>query len=474
MQDLSASLNLHRSLGELLSAARRRVVGQALLREVILGAAVALAVAAVVLLVGTSRLAAYWIPLIAFATLAIRLILAARKRPSPYSIAQRIDERLHLFDTISTAAYFSDAPDPRRRVDPALRDLQRTRAEEAARTVDLRRALPLTRPFALYPAAILALVVAGVFLLRFAATGSFDPRASLVEGPLKALLSAAAKQARPEKQLGPGEEPGTSNDSTKELDKNRDYAGEPEGPKESAPETADQPEAQQSQQQKGEGKQGDQAADAQPQQDPSNLEKSPEQGREQDGKQQESLLDKLKDAVSDMMSKMKPSSNKQQQKNQKGKNGERQAGEGQQKSSDMDDKNPGDNADSENHNRGSDVDNSGLSAEGEKDDNEHSGIGSQEGDKSARQAEALKAMGKITELFGKRAENVTGAVMIEVGSTRQQLKTPLAQRDASHAEAGSEIHRDEVPLEYEQFVQRYFDQIRRTQSTTPPAPKADN
>ena len=62
--------------------------------------------------------------------------------------------------------------------------------------------------------------------------------------------------------------------------------------------------------------------------------------------------------------------------------------------------------------------------------------------------------------------------MIEVGSTRQQLKTPLAQRDASHAEAGSEIHRDEVPLEYEQFVQRYFDQIRRTPSST--APKAGN
>lgn len=445
-----------------------------MLHELILAAAVALGAAAVVLLAGTARLGAYWTPVAALTTLAVRLILQARKRPTPYAIAQRIDERLHLFDTISTATYFSDTPDPRRRVDPALRDLQRARAEEAARTVDLKRALPLTRPFALYPAAILALVVAGVFLLRFAATGSFDPRASLVEGPLKALLTAAAKQARPEKQLGPGEEPGTSNDASKELDKNRDYAGEPEGQKESAPDAAEQPEAQQGQQQKGEGQKGDQAADAQPQQD-SNLEKSPEQGREQDGKQQqESLLDKLKDAVSDMMSKMKPS-NKQQQKNQKGKNGERQPGEGQEKSSDMDDKNPGDNADSENHNRGNDIDNSGLSAEGEKDDNEHSGIGSQEGDKSARQAEALKAMGKITELFGKRAENVTGAVMIEVGSTRQQLKTPLAQRDASHAEAGSEIHRDEVPLEYEQFVQRYFDQIRRTPpAATAPAPKADN
>jgi hypothetical protein len=107
-----------------------------------------------------------------------------------------------------------------------------------------------------------------------------------------------------------------------------------------------------------------------------------------------------------------------------------------------------------------------VSAEGQKDDNEHSGVGSEEGDKSTRQAEALKAMGKISELFGKRAENVQGAVMIEVGSTRQQLKTPLSQRNATHVEAGSEIHRDDVPLEYQPFVQQYFDQVRRT---APPA-----
>ena len=452
-----------------------------LLRELILALAVALAAAAVVLLAGTARLSAYWIPAAALAALAVRLTMEARTRPSSYAIAQRIDQRLHLFDTISTAAYFSGTPDPRRRFDPRLRDLQRARAEETARTVDLKRALPLARPFALYPAAILALVVAGIVLLRFASTGSFDTRASLVEGPLQALLSAAGKQARAEKQLGPGQEPGTSDDASKDLDKNRDYAGEPESQTDSAPDTPEQQEAQQDQQQKGDGQKGDQQADAQAPQDASNLEKSPDQGRQQEGQPKESLLDKLKDAVSDMMNKIKPSGN-QQQKNQKGKNGERQPGEGQDKSSDMDDKNPGDNADSENHNRGNEMDNSGLSADGEKDDNEHSGIGSQEGDKSARQAEALKAMGKITELFGKRAENVTGAVMIEVGSTRQQLKTPLAQREASHTEAGSEIHRDEVPLEYEQFVQRYFDQIRQTppaaaggpSSKTEPAPKTGN
>lgn len=436
------------------------MLGHVVVRELVLAAAVALGVAAIVLLAGTANIGAYWIPLAAFATLAVRLVLEIRKRPSEYAIAQRIDKRMKLSDTLSTAAYFSD-PEPGSHVDPALRDLQRVRAEEVARSVDVKRALPMTRPFALYPAAILALVAAAIFLLRFTATGSFDTRASLVEGPLKALLQPAEKQARAEKKPGEGHEPGSGDETSKQFDKNRDYAGEPEARKEEAPETPETPEAQKGEPQKGEGKGEPSSAESPAQQNPPNLQDASQQGQEQDSQQQESLLDKLKDAVSDMMNKVKPSG-KQQKGSQKGKKGEHQPGDSQEKSSDTDDKNPGDNADSENHNRGSEMDSSGASAEGEKDDNEHSGIGSQEGDKSARQAEAMKAMGKITELFGKRAENITGAVMIEVGSTRQQLKTPLAQRDASHVEAGSEIHRDEVPLEYEEFVQRYFDQIRRT------------
>jgi hypothetical protein len=35
-------------------------------------------------------------------------------------------------------------------------------------------------------------------------------------------------------------------------------------------------------------------------------------------------------------------------------------------------------------------------------------------------------------------------------------------------EAGSEIHRDEVPLMYQQFVEQYFEEIRKS----PDAPKA--
>jgi hypothetical protein len=52
-------------------------------------------------------------------------------------------------------------------------------------------------------------------------------------------------------------------------------------------------------------------------------------------------------------------------------------------------------------------------------------------------------------------------VMVEVGSSKQQLKTPLASSNAKHAEAGSELHRDEIPLLYQPFVQQYFEEINK-------------
>jgi len=46
------------------------------------------------------------------------------------------------------------------------------------------------------------------------------------------------------------------------------------------------------------------------------------------------------------------------------------------------------------------------------------------------------------------------------------LKTQYSQRNATHVEAGSDINRDEIPLAYQQYVQQYFEEIRKL-----PAPK---
>src|SRR5207302_10573061 len=68
-----------------------------------------------------------------------------------------------------------------------------------------------------------------------------------------------------------------------------------------------------------------------------------------------------------------------------------------------------------------------------------SGIGSQDGDKNIKTAEQLAAMGKITEILGKRSANLTGEATVEVQSTSQQLRTPYANKAGQHTQAGTEI-----------------------------------
>ena len=56
-----------------------------------------------------------------------------------------------------------------------------------------------------------------------------------------------------------------------------------------------------------------------------------------------------------------------------------------------------------------------------------SGVGSQDGDKQLKQAEQLAAMGKISEIIGKRSQTITGETTVEVQSTSQQLRTQYTQ-----------------------------------------------
>ena len=90
-----------------------------------------------------------------------------------------------------------------------------------------------------------------------------------------------------------------------------------------------------------------------------------------------------------------------------------------------------------------------------------SGIGSQDGSKDIRQAEQLAAMGKITELFGKRSANITGEATVEVQNTVQTLKTPYAQRGVQHTQGGAEISRDEIPVALQTYVEQYFEEVRK-------------
>jgi hypothetical protein len=169
-----------------------------------------------------------------------------------------------------------------------------------------------------------------------------------------------------------------------------------------------------------------------------------------------------------MMNKMKSSQkdgqaqDAQNQKSQQDKSGQQaKQGEQQKQNSNADAQSDQQQTNNGDPKQSADAKNGEKSSDKNASDDSKSGVGSADGDKNAKEAEQLAAMGKISEILGKRSQNVTGEVMVEVGQSKQQLKTPWAQKQAQHAEAGSEIHRDEVPLMYQQFVQQYFEEIRK-------------
>ena len=91
-----------------------------------------------------------------------------------------------------------------------------------------------------------------------------------------------------------------------------------------------------------------------------------------------------------------------------------------------------------------------------------SGIGSQDGDKSIKQAEQLAAMGKISEIIGKRSAN--GHRRIDRGGAAHQpdsCRRPTCSAARSTRRAAREINRDEVPVALQPYVEQYFEQVRK-------------
>jgi hypothetical protein len=169
-----------------------------------------------------------------------------------------------------------------------------------------------------------------------------------------------------------------------------------------------------------------------------------------------------------MLNKMKPNSAQQQSQNGKGQQNDKgeKANKGEQTGKQQDSQNGGAEPNPDSNQTGDQnqaEDAKSNSQPGKPSSQESaSGAGSKDGDKKAKDAKALEAMGQISEILGKRSAAVTGEVMVEVESTKQSLKTPWADKQASHSESGGEIHRDEVPLIFQPFVERYFEEIRKT------------
>ncbi len=476
----------------LVRQARRRFFCNELLSQGANAVSAAMAAFILLLLLGTQILDWWILWLVPLAAVAVGLYYARRNVPSPYAIAQMIDHRMGLPDTLSTAIYFRTSKQP---VSDEIRECQFEAAQRASETVDVAQAVPYKLPRTAYLMAVLVVVASSLFALRYGLSRSLDlhpplarilqqsfgyqdrtqqasqkrhpmpPGMQLHEPDDESALSAE-QAATPEAQQSdpPSEEPPQSQGRTSDQKSVADPSKQ-----------GDQAE-QASGDQSGSQKAADDASNASRQADPSGNQK----GSKQDASNQESnsenssLLSKVKDAMQNLLSRMKPQANqsgsqqasteqnsKQGQGQQSGskqesaKNGQQQSA-GQQAGEQEGQEGDEANTSQDSQGKGTGKNNSQQSSK-----QPGSGVGSQNGDKNIRQAQQLAAMGKISEILGKRAANISGESTVEVQNTNQVLHTQYTQRGAQHTEGGTEIHRDEVPVALEGYVEQYFEQVRR-------------
>ena len=374
-------MELRRALSDLLVRARRRSFKQLLLHQLTRAVAIVFGGGVVILLAGTEYLSAVWLVLLVAVALGAALYIALRKRPSAYGVAQRIDAKLRLADTLSTATHFLEAPGT---ADAAIRETQRLQAEHMAESVDLKQALPLARPRALYPAVGLALALAAVLLLRYAVMGSFDPRTSLVASAYDNVFRPAKQQAKAAGSRERGEEPGDGGEESKEAARNSDFAGDPSANFDpAAPEN-------QRDQDKQEAENKDKGSDSNKKEDSAaGKDSAPDEQKQGGDKQQAggnqntnaktdpdtSLLNKVREALNDVLNKMK-SSPKDADKNQ---NSDPTQSE-QQPTEEGQSQEKGDSKQTQNGKQSSDAQDKSNNGLGKQSKEEQSGIGSQEGD----------------------------------------------------------------------------------------------
>jgi hypothetical protein len=187
------------------------------------------------------------------------------------------------------------------------------------------------------------------------------------------------------------------------------------------------------------------------------------------------LLDKMKDALSGLMTKMRPNQNsaaspqdQKQAPDTEARGNQNATGKNQQAKQEQGSRQAGQDQSSEAQAQGLTTEkaeagqgrNSGESPHNGSESN--SGIGRQDGDKRLKEAEQLRAMGKLAEIIGKRSASLTGDMVVETSSSKQQLKTAYSQRIGRHADLGGEIDRDEIPIADQQYIREYMELVRKT------------
>jgi hypothetical protein len=485
------------TLATLIRRARRRLLGNELLSQGANASSAALAAFILLLLLGTEILRWQWALLIPLAAAAVGLYRVRQRMPSSYSVAQIVDHRMALADSISTALFFSEvAPDAD--VSPEIRRSQFEIAGQIAESVDVRKAIPYTMPRSLYLLGALLLVASSLFALRYGLSRRLDlqqPLASMLQQSLGngEKTEQARNQRRDPKRIPETPDDGAASVPDQEQNgqdqqdmapETTDTSGEMDSPKSPAAPSQGKKQADEGDQMaagddpdspgdKNSGADGDENNSGKPNDGKSDQAKN-QQDSKQDGSnpgENSSILSKVKDAMQNLLSRMKPQqsnpgqqqSMEQNSKQAKGQQngGKQQSKDGQQQNGQQGDAQEGQSGDDAKNAENAQGKGTGKSESQQASKQPGSGIGSQDGDKNIKSAEQLAAMGKLSEILGKRSANISGEATIEVQTTSQQLHTPYAQRGIQHTQGGAEINRDEVPVALQTYVEQYFEQVRK-------------
>ncbi len=493
-------------ISELIQKARQRFLIHESLAQLALAASVAAGGIALLLIIGTTYVQWWTVALVSLGALGFGVWRVSKRIPGEYALAVQIDQTAGLHDAISTAVYYT-THDPK---SPEFQAGQLSQAEAAAATVDLEVVMPFLMPRAIYALAACGLLATGLFIARYRISGNLDLRAPitqmLFEDQQNPELAKGAKKTPNGKKALPqngmqsllaklgvnlNEEDQKTQDA---IDKAIEEAlkapgapGEGQGKGQAQSNSKDGKEKGAGEQAaKGDPMDGGKQDEAGKESDENGKQGSKEAGAGEDGKgknasqnENGSLLSKLKEAAQNLMSKAKQDANKggdnskqesgqQQAKAEKASGEKGKSGKGQQGAQQSSQQEADPNGDSQ----------EGQPSQGKagaEDQNQKassqpgSGVGHQDGAKDIKAAEQLKAMGKLSEIIGKRAQNVSGETSVEVQSGSQQLKTGYTQTNASHAQTDGDVSRDEVPAPMQRYIQQYFEQVRK--GTEVPAAK---
>lgn len=483
---------------ELIRRGQRRFFLNEAMAQMAFAAAVSAGGLALLLVLGT-RFFEWWtviLPAAAGIGIGIRQIL--KRAPGTYETAVRLDENAGLHDSLSTAFHFAEAGSS-----SEFRTLQLVQAESVAGGVNLESAVPFTFPRAVYVMGALFLLATGLVAVRFRMGQGLDLQRPITEVLFEDQAAKATKKqmalARPGSWTEQAEQMlqklglkpsdnGPVADDPAALDKAIEQAlKKPNGADGKANKGGDS---------KADGKNGapEDSEGSDPIDGASDKNGDPKDGKEgstpaqgdqnekgSSGKgdaKQDSLMSKLKDAVSSLMAKSQPKAgedekggDQKQNKSEPQKNGKKgdssQQGKPEKGDSDSAESDP--DGDAMGGQKGQGKENTPST---QRQAQEGSGIGAQDGLKDIKAAEQLKAMGKISEIIGKRSAQVSGETSVEVQSGNQKLQTAYGRTNAAHGQTDGDVTRDEIPVGLQSYVQQYFSEVRKAATPKKGGPRS--